>query len=238
MNSKHNYQCLSGSVLKLLAVITMIIDHIASALLRDNETVVVSLASHDLTLYYLLRSIGRIAFPLYAFLLVEGFEHTSDRKKYGLRLLLFAFISEIPWNLEHWGSIFHPTSQNVFFTLFFGFLGLCIMEQLEEKIEKRNVLLLLGLVLLCIFSLADYGCSGFGFILMLWLLRKLPIQRAIVGSCFLSSTWRAGIAFIPISFYNGKRGFIKGAFPKYFFYAIYPLHMLILFAIKKSMGGY
>ena len=232
------YRFLSNSVLKCIALISMLIDHVASVLLRGDQTVLIALFGKQLTLYALMRFIGRIAFPIYAFLIVEGFVHTRNRKAYGIRLLVFALISEIPWDLEHTGSFFSWT-QNVFFTLFLGYLGLCLIEKLKnEENRLKNTFLLIGLLVISILSRADYGCTGFGFILMLGLLRDYPIPRAIAGSCFLSSRWQAGLAFIPIAFYNGKRGFIKTRFLKILFYVLYPLHMLILFFIKKSLGGY
>lgn len=232
------YRFLSSSGLKVIAVLTMLIDHVASVFLRENPIIILQIADHTLTLYTLMRFIGRIAFPIFAFLLAEGCHYTSDRKKYGIRLFVFALISEIPWNLEHSGNLLY-SSQNVFFTLLLGFLGLCVIEELKTaKDKKKGIFALLVLLLISIVLRADYGCSGFGFILLMGLLRDYPVFRAVTGSCFLSSRWQAGLAFIPIAFYNGKRGFIKGKVLKILFYVVYPLHMLILYLIKKNMGGY
>lgn len=232
------YRFLSNSALKCIALVTMLIDHVASVLLRNSQIVLLHIFGKDILLYSSMRLIGRLAFPIYAFLLVEGFRHTQDIKKYGLRLLIFALISEIPWNLEHTGSFLY-SSQNVFFTLFLGFAGLCVIESLKDGENRiRKCAILLGLLLVSLFLRADYGCSGFGFILLLGLLEPYPVYRAVIGACFLSSRWKAGLAFIPIAFYNGKRGFIQGKVLKILFYVIYPLHMLILFFIKKAMGGY
>ena len=129
------YRFLSSSGLKVIAVITMLIDHVASVLLRENPVVLLQIADYQLTLYTLMRTIGRIAFPIFAFLLAEGFHYTSDRKKYGIRLLVFALISEIPWNLEHSGKLLY-SSQNVFFTLLLGFLGLCVIEELKTAAKR------------------------------------------------------------------------------------------------------
>ncbi len=232
------YECISGSVLKVLAVVTMITDHIASLLIQDDTWMLDLPVKYIDAIYYVMRTVGRMAFPLFAFLLTEGFIFTGDRKKYGIRLFVFALLSEIPWDLSHSGTFFNLSNQNVFITLFLGYLGLCVIERLEEKKEIKDVFLLLGLLLASFLSRADFGSSGFGFILMLWLLRKLPLQRAVVGTCFLSGGWRSGLAFIPICLYNHKRGFIKGPVLKILFYAIYPLHLLILFLIKKALGGY
>lgn len=227
---------LDGSALKLMAVVTMLIDHTASVLLRNNTTVLFTLAGHSLDLYTLLRWIGRISFPIFAFLIVEGFLHTRDVKKYARNLFLFALISEIPWNLEHSGRLLY-SSQNVMFTLLLGLLGMWVIREYHDHWEKE-VPLLLGLLAASVLLRADYGCSGLGFILMLYLLRSSKLYQAVLGCCFLSSRWIAGLAFIPINLYNGKRGFIDKPWKKYCFYAIYPLHMLILYGIRRKTIGY
>ena len=230
------YKILSGSALKCFALITMIIDHIASVLLRNRPVILMQTGLGTLTLYAVMRKIGRLAFPIYCFLLVEGFLHTRDRKKYGRNLLLFALISEIPWNLEHTGTVFYAT-QNVFFTLFLGFVGLCCMESFRDRPRVQLGSLLL-LVLAALGMKADYGVGGFGLILLLYVLRDRKILQAVLGTCFESGGWAAGLAFIPINLYNGERGFIHGRILKYAFYAAYPLHILILYFIRKNTIGY
>ena len=227
------YKILSGSWLKVIAMVSMLIDHTAGQLLRHMEAFnepLISLGHHHMTWYFLMRCAGRLAFPLFAFLLVEGFEHTRSRRRYGRNLLVFALISEIPWNLTHGGHLY-GLSQNVFFTLFLGFLGLCAIEHYRDNL-KRQTIALLGLFVASVLLLCDYGCSGFSFIIMLYLLRRQPLFRAIVGAGMLSYRWIAGLAFIPIAMYNGQRGFIQGPLSKYLFYAFYPLHLLVLYFIK------
>lgn len=234
------YHFLSGSVLKLLAVVSMLIDHTASVLLQKSPIVLLTIGRRSLKLYTAMRLIGRLAFPIFAFLLVEGFLHTRDRKKYGIRLLAFAVISEIPWDLEHAARLFRWSSQNVFFTLFVGYLGLCVVERLLKSEEGRvkYTLALLALLVASVLLKSDYGCSGFGFVLTMYLLREQPLFQAVVGSCFLGSRWQAGIAFIPLNLYNGERGFIKGRILQILFYAVYPLHMLLLYYIRLRTIGY
>ena len=125
----HNFR-ISGSILKLLAVFSMLIDHMAYFLLKNDGTflqVLCAVGSREVTPYFLMRAFGRLAFPIFAFLIVEGFVYTRNRFKYGRNLLLFALMSEIPWNLVHAGTWHHP-GQHVFFTLFFGYLGLCCLS--------------------------------------------------------------------------------------------------------------
>ena len=230
------WKILDGSALKLIAVITMLIDHTAATLLVNDTRVLFSLAGHTMGLYQFMRYIGRLSFPIFCFLIVEGFQHTRDVKRYALNLFLFALISEIPWNLEHCGSLFYA-KQNVMFTLLLGLLGMWVIRDFHEQ-RVKELVLLLGLLLVSIVLKADYGCSGFGFILMLYLLRNSKLYQAVVGSCFLSSRWIAGLAFIPINLYNGKRGFIDRPWKKYLFYAVYPGHMLALYLIKNASIGY
>ena len=227
---------LDGSGLKILAAVTMIIDHIASALLQEDYTAFITVGGRVLDRYNVMRLIGRISFPLFAFLLAEGFLHTKNVRKYALNLLLFALLSEIPWNLMHAGSVLYR-SQNVMFTLLFGLLGIWVIRDFNGSMWRKSALLF-GLVVLVVLFRPDFGLSGFGFILMLYLLRDQKLYQAILGCCMLSSTWVAGIAFIPISLYNGKRGFIRGKVLKYAFYAIYPVHLLVLYWIKKGTIGY
>ena len=230
------YKILSGSALKCIALVTMLIDHVGLHLLRGSNIVLLRTGQGALTLDYLMRRVGRLSFPIYCFLLTEGFLHTRDRKKYGLNLLIFALISEIPWNLEHTGTLRYP-SQNVFFTLFVGYVGLCCLESLREQ-PRRQLAALLILVLAALNLRADYGVAGFGLILLLYVLREQKILQAVLGTCFLSSTWMGGLAFIPINLYNGERGFIRGRALKYLFYAAYPLHILAIWLIKKHTVGF
>ena len=236
VRDEKRWQVLSGSGLKLIAVAAMLIDHVAYILLRGSNITLLSLGAHTLTLYTFMRKVGRISFPIYCFLLVEGFEHTRSFRKYAEKLLLFALISEIPWNLVHNGRFVY-SGQNVFFTLFLGLLGLWVLKNLAHD-RRKQAAALLGLLLVSLNLHADYGAAGFGFILMMYVLRDKPLPRAAIGSCFLSSTWAAGLAFIPISLYNGKRGFVDTGVEKYVFYVIYPVHMLILYLIRKATIGY
>ena len=230
------YKILSGSVLKCIALFTMIVDHVGLHLLRNSGIVLMYTSAGPLELFTLMRKVGRLAFPIYCFLLVEGFLHTHDRRKYGLNLLAFALISEIPWNLEHTGALYCP-SQNVFFTLFLGYAGMCCIEELKER-PLEQLISLIALVLVAMNLKADYGIGGFAFILVMYLLWEQKILQAIVGTCIESGGWAAGLAFIPINLYNGQRGFIKGKVMKYLFYAAYPVHIMIIYLIKKKAVGF
>ena len=227
---------MTGSALKLLAVVSMVVDHVGMFVFRNNEAfqqVLCTLGSREITPYFLMRAFGRLAFPIFAFLIVEGFVHTRNRFKYGRNLLLFALISELPWNLIHAGT-WHYSTQNVFFTLFLGYMGLCCMSYWKEVPMKKVVGLLLLLAVSFKFR-ADYGYRGFAFILMLYALRDSLLLKSVIGCCMLPGAWMPGLAFIPIALYNGKRGFIQGVWGKYCFYAFYPVHLLILYLCKAIL---
>lgn len=133
---------ISGSTLKLIAVISMFIDHTGATVLR-------AILNHPgitanpfwfpfwKTIYSYSRSIGRIAFPIFCFLIVEGFTHTRNVWKYAMRMFLFALLSEIPFDLALKGGWYNPDKQNVYFTLLIGLLvliGFSLSEQLAVSI--------------------------------------------------------------------------------------------------------
>ena len=233
MYMRLKWKWLSGSGLKILAVVSMLVDHLAAFVWKGDPfmmTHLLKIGHRWITPYFLARSFGRIAFPIFAFLIVEGFLHTRSRIKYGRNLVIFALISEIPWCLLHYGGP-QLRGHNVFFTLLLGFLALCAIESFKED-KPKMAAALIGMLVFSVLFQADYGCMGYAFIPMLYLLRGNIVFQAIVGCGMLPSRWIGGSAFIPISMYNGKRGFIKGAVGKYFFYAFYPLHLLAIYLFK------
>ena len=135
---------LSGSTLKLIAIITMFIDHIGAVIVERMLYVTGNTGSFTYeqmqNLDTILRSIGRIGFPLFCFLLVEGFLHTRNLGKYALRLLVFAVVSELPFNLAFAGQLFFAGYQNVFFTLLIGLITMWGCRMIEEKTHFHIVL--------------------------------------------------------------------------------------------------
>lgn len=246
---------LSGSTLKMIAIITMLIDHTGAAILArllmqngmgdlnpEDLTATMQWLTDNAVLYYtytVMRMIGRVAFPIFCFLLVQGFEHTHDKKKYALRLGLFALISEIPFDLAFSSKVLEFNYQNVFFTLFIGLLTMIVYHAVEEKTEWHIALRVLLYILIVAAGMGiaellktDYSAIGVFCIMVLYICRKKkPLQ--IAAGC-ISFLWEltAPLAFIPIGFYNGKRGWKM----KYFFYIFYPAHLLILYVICYFMG--
>lgn len=230
---------LSGSTLKLIAIITMFIDHVGAAvlarvLLQDGGSEMLY------KVYYAMRDVGRIAFPIFCFLLVEGFEHTGNRKKYAVRLFAFALISEVPFDLAFSSRILEFGYQNVFFTLFIGLVTIMAFHAVEEHTEWHPVLrsvLLAGTAFagmgIAELLRTDYAAKGVLCILIFYLFRRMRGLQILAG-CLFFCWWElpALVAFIPIAFYNGKRGWNI----KYFFYLFYPVHLLVLYMICCYMG--
>ena len=225
---------ISGSTLKIIAIITMLIDHIGAGVLGRllvvrgmNEAADLNAwidANSTLVItYQMMRFVGRLAFPIFCFLLIEGFEHTHDVKKYALRLLSFCLVSEIPFDLLFNGKILESGYQNVFFTLF---IGLMVMKVIFDA-----GILAAG-ILAAEFLNTDYAGIGVACIVLLYVFRKKKSYQLLAGCIGFSWELTAPLAFIPIAFYNGKRGLSL----KYFFYIFYPAHLLILYIICWAMG--
>lgn len=153
-NGAQRIKGISGSTLKLIAIFTMLIDHTAATIL-DKTLIARGLLSLDPTdtaavmQFYadngviyganiVMRLIGRIAFPIFCFLLVQGFLHTRNVTKYAIRLALFAAISEVPFDLAFKNRILEFSYQNVFFTLLIGLLTLIGFKTLKQKVDSSQ----------------------------------------------------------------------------------------------------
>ena len=231
--SLNNYKKLSGSMLKIIAIITMLIDH--SALILRSElpfinTPLFSVGSSNITIYFIMRKIGRLAFPLFCFLISEGVANTKNIKKYCIRLFMFAIISEIPFNLMTSGKFIYPAKQNIYFTLLLGVLIIYIYNNVKNELVTFALMSLVAA--LSIIMRVDYGLHGVLIILLMHVLKNSPLLRFFLSYPLLSGGFAALAAFIPISLYNNKRGFIKSNSLKFAFYFFYPLHILLLIAIK------
>lgn len=236
---------MSGSTLKIIAMATMLIDHIGAAVLLRY---ILDMPNHAcfglerynqlVLLYRVMRGIGRIAFPIYCFLLVEGFQKTRNLKRYILRLAIFAVIAEVPFDLCFTSQVFSLSYQSVMLTLLVGVITMWGVSLLEKYVKDRLLLILGGAAVIALGAGAaelmntDYGYMGIVCIMVLYALRRVKWLQ-IAGGClaFLWEIW-APIAFIPVAFYNGKRGLRL----KYVFYLFYPLHLLILYLICVYMG--
>ena len=240
MSLRKNKGGLTSAHLHLIGMFLMLCDHIwATSILP----------------YEFLTVIGRITFPIFAFLTVEGFYHTHDVKKYLKRLFMFALISEIPFDLVVGGSWFYPFHQNVIWTFFIG----VFMLHLARKQKKRDIFLkaiLSGLICVCALAIAsitmvDYYAYGILTILVFYVFRGrkwyhylgqfmgiyyinwellggLVYPMSIGNSYFeLPQQGFAILALIFIWLYNGEKGYNKKWFQT-MCYCFYPAHLLIL----------
>ena len=218
---------ISGAALKWIAVITMLIDHFAASFLNRYISVTDSF-DEVYPLYTTCRYIGRIAFPIYIFLLIEGYQKTRNVKKYLGRMFLFSLISEIPFDLAFSYRIFDASSQNVFFTLFLGLFALYLMDLAQTKCKEKPALVFplrlfiiaVTLLLADIFQ-TDYSYVGVLAILIMFEFRHKPALQMIAG-CLTELYALFGV--LPVCFYNNMRGRQM----KYFFYLFYPLHLILL----------
>lgn len=232
---------MSAFALKCIALLAMAIDHTGAVFFPDQAW---------------LRYIGRLAFPIFAFLLTEGFLHTSSKRNYFLRLGAFALLSEVPYDLCLFRAPFDPEHQNILFELCAGFLLLwCLEKALREG--KRWFFLPVPLLFLgaSYFSLS-YGIYGLAMIAVFYLFSGIPHIRALSGAVvtygfngflslgfpflgrtihLLSSNFTqlyAVAASVPLLFYNGKKGRYS---LKWFFYLFYPAHLLLLWAVSLAV---
>ena len=226
---------MSAFVLKILACITMFIDHVSYII--PGET-------------YYLNYIGRLAFPIFAFQISEGYIHTRNLKKYMFRLFIFALISQIPFMLFHTLINEDFLVVNVIFTLLFGLISILVFDKCNKFLG------LLATILLGIIAQAlkfDYGFYGVSIVFLFYLFKEFKIISAIsylvaTTIYFTSMILAYGkygteillkafdwylpfaictmCAIIPIVLYNNK----KGPNTKYLIYLFYPLHLILIYA--------
>ena len=226
---------ISADALKWIALLTMLCDHAGAVLFAQ---------------YPVMRLIGRTAFPLFVWLLVEGFFHTSSRKKYLGRMAFFALVSELPFDLALYGRP-DRQGQNVFFTLSISLVMLVFLERAMDACQRKRqagekallqTLAAVGTVaaamaaaeLFCV----DYGGSGPLLAALFYCYKRKGSPGLAVSFlifCLSMGLLTAmveifGIVSVPlIARYNGKR---TGRGRGRLFYLFYPLHLLILYGIS------
>ena len=250
-------------VLKIIAIISMLIDHTTVALYGV-------IPGEMWNLYDTGRWIGRTAFPLFCFMIVEGYYHTRNKWRYLGSLVVLAIVSEIPFDalIANNGFVLEYSSQNVFFTLALGLFAIIIIDGINEKVENiifSKLLQFVVLLLILFASLqlsADYGIVGVVLILFIYYFERMQTGLVKIDERFADGKTKfvlAGMAVliwlisydllagrvsesfgfpavILIMLYNGQRGNYK--IPKYVFYFFYPVHLIILCLIRKALVGY
>ncbi len=249
---------LTSNMLRILATLFMLSDHLWASVVPGNRW---------------MTDLGRLAFPIYAFMIAEGFVHTSNPKKYLKRLFIFAVISEIPFDLFYSSEIVDPFNQNVLFTFVWGLLAIMQVDKIKKSIKNFNEnkkaavksvalsCLLIALISLgAKFTFTDYKFLGYLTVVMFYIVRDFPFAWAfqLAGMVLLNWTLFKGeivfvelfgnaleipnqayavFALIPIWLYGGKRGKNLGKVAQYGFYAFYPAHMIILYAIQQIISS-
>lgn len=221
---------ISADALKWIALITMFIDHIGAVVLEyipqiENPTVY--------AVYFILRFIGRLAFPIYCFLLVEGYIHTRNPMRYLRDLMIFGAISEIPFEIcfmTEVGNGFH----NVYWTLTLGLAVIMALDYIKRNRFANNTWLNLIIMIVGAYVAetleCDYGAIGVLLIYILYRTRDDRVKQSVFGSIAMLYEVTAPIAFVLTFFYNGERKIRKY---KYAFYAFYPAHLLLLYLIRR-----
>ena len=231
-----------------MAMVFMIFDHLWGVFATDG--------------YLWMTCIGRLTYPIFAFMIVEGYFHTKNLKKYVLRLLIFALISEIPFNLVMSSSWIAPLHQNVLWTFLIGILLIFLNEKANKKALWVRILVFIGTALLgCllgIITFVDYNHGGVLIILMFYVFRERKwwvLLGQIVCLYFISVEVISGqfipielfgktfelvvqsfcvLALIPIWLYQGKQGPYNKAI-RYLYYGFYPAHLLLFALIRMVM---
>lgn len=239
---------ISSAGLHILAMGFMLCDHLWAMLFPAAEW---------------LTCVGRLAFPMFAFLIAEGFAHTRDLRRYLLRMLAWALLTEIPFNLMYGGSVIYPVHQNVLWTFLLSLLLIALIERCRARFQPVPAALLSAGIAALGFALgfaamADYYGVGVLTVLVFYLFRErnwknrllqlvclyylnvellggLLLQVRLFGlELELTQQGLALLALIPIWLYRGRQGFHNKAFQT-FCYAFYPAHMLLLVGVRAWM---
>ena len=217
MNQRWSIQCLDSFQLKCIAIVSMALDHTGAVLYPSQIW---------------LRCLGRIAFPIFCFLIVEGFFHTHDVRRYMGRLGVFALISEIPYDLAFRGVPLEYAHQNVFFTLLIG-IGMMVLLERNREWPVKAVILLLAMWLAVLIR-SDYNFRGVLLIFVFYIFHESR-WLAVTAGGFWNFLYQGVIqkygvlSVLPLALYNGERGRKM----KYFFYIFYPEHLLLLYGISR-----
>ncbi len=237
---------LTGTALKFVAMATMFCDHIGAYILEPRLSLTGDSPLDWMNL--ILRCIGRTAMPIFCFMIAEGFRHTHSVKKYALRLLLLAILSEIPYNLASSHRFVDISGRNVVFTLLLGLAALYGIDSFEnyQQNRLRRLFQFFWVAAVCGMAellRADYGYLGILLVILCDGFRGQPGRMTLAGVLVLFSYWPfssiqsfGALAFLPLSLYNGRRtnrpaSPMKRACVQYGFYLFYPAHMLLLYGL-------
>lgn len=225
---------INGAVLKYIAFISMFIDHF-------NKAIITPLLNYQQPLVFissLFDIIGRIAFPIFAFMIVEGFYKTKSRGKYLRNLLIFAIISEIPYDMFQSKVFINNRSQNIMWALALGLFILIIVDNLKEKIKNKYIWILVSIIIVAINAIIatllsfDYDYYSIIIIFILYIFYDKRFVGSLLSYLVIIKEIYAILGFAIINLYNGE----KGKQNKLFNYLFYPVHLLILGLCRFIFG--
>lgn len=226
---------LSGAQLKYIAFLSMLIDHTNKALIYPilNEGILQHISN-------LFDIIGRIAFPLFAFFVVEGFFKTKNRKKYLTNLFVFAVISEVPFDMFLTSTFFNTRANNVLFTLALSLITIWIIDILKDKLENKPPILwylvsVVVIIISCFISMQfglDYEHHSIIIVYLFYIFYNKPVVGcALAYLSIITEVWSI-LGFGLVLTYNGERGKQN----KIINYWFYPVHLLILGILRMYFG--
>ncbi len=215
----------NSDILKIMAVAAMLLDHVGSLLIDPK--------AHAL-LYVICRCIGRLSFPLFAFLLVQGFHHTRNVRLYALRLFAFAVISEPLYDYAFYSMFFTLAYQNIMWTLLLGLLVISAIKMNGDSTIATIGFTFLG-CLVAVFFNPDYSLYGVLMIVFFYFDAYDRIGRIV--SIIILNAFMGGIQFLGsfALFFTEMYKEEKRKLPKYVFYAFYPVHLGILILIRHLL---
>lgn len=246
---QQKFKGLSSFTLHITAMVLMLCDHLWATLFPAQEW---------------LTCIGRMAFPIFAFMIAEGYFHTSNVRKYLFRLLAAAIISEVPFNLIYGSSVFYPFHQNVIWTFLIALLSITLIEK-AKALNKWWLTWLISIAIIFFayilgtIAMVDYFGAGVLTVLVFYFFRERKwwcfvgqlVCLAVINIYMLGGYYYsvpiagyefeivqqgfALLALIPIWLYSGQQGYHSKPF-QYFCYAFYPIHLLILYFIWQCVS--
>ena len=239
---------LSGNALKMIACVLMFFDHMSQGVALNSLGFTPAYVMNDwgipvlsgLSAASLIATIatlaGRIAFPIFCFFLVQGILLSGDYKKQIQRLLLFALIAEVPFDLGLFGQIFYWDHQNVLFELALGAATVVGIKKILDGNKKRKqayaAALFIAAAILAEVLKFDYGLAGIIAMVLFYLAcndRRRTMMMGIFAFLFEASLYGTVYLSLPLIYqYNGKRG--RGG--RWFFYIFYPAHLLALYLLS------
>ena len=213
---------ISAAMLHIIAMTFMLMDHLWATLLPAQDW---------------LTCAGRMAFPIFAFMAVEGYFHTRSFRKYALRMLGFALLSEFPFDWAFFSGVWWG-HQNVYFTLLLGLLAMKALDTFRTGEGTPDARGILCGAAACTGAAAllrcDYDVMGMALILALYLTRKDRTAQCIAGAVFTLFEPVAPLAFGLVWFYSGERGSCSRA-EQWAFYWFYPVHLFLLAVLTNLL---